>query len=151
MNLKILDIDIIFKMIKDVVLALVPISTILAVFAKSWMDNLSERKKDKQEMQHKALLNVLTLIDEVIAQKIDEKKEKSLDIVLARRYFNELLLSCENMDIIQICTQIIFEEKSEKELWESLYLVRNLIRQELGFKNIPLPQNALFLREKNWK
>lgn len=106
--------------------------------------------KQKRDLKYHALLNALTLIDahysQLLAPSPGQKiKRQYATTEEARRCHNELILTAENMGIIQLFNQIMFEAGSKQQTEPPTVLLnrfRNLIREELGFgEKIPLNED----------
>ncbi|MGL4955637.1 MAG: hypothetical protein ACRC9X_00475, partial [Bacteroidales bacterium] len=109
---------------------------------KQTIQNIQTVELQKREWKYKALLSSLNLIDahlshtlsSVEKQKIDKQYASTQD---ARVCYNNLMLSCENTNIIKLFTSIMFgpkqHEKNPEQQTAILSQYRQLVREELGF------------------
>lgn len=109
---------------------------------KAKIQNQQEVEKQKRQLKYNALLQSLTLMDVILShilipsegQKI---KKQHASIEEARKCHSNLILTCENTDILEMFSLIIFGPKDPNaEITPPTDLLnnyRNLVRKELGF------------------
>ena len=92
----------------------------------------------KRELKYNAILNALILLDgnfsELFKDLGDSVKKQFSTIEEARKVHNELILTCENEEILLVFSKLMFGGSSEPPT-ELLNKFRNLARKELGFGN----------------
>lgn len=99
-------------------------------------------EKQKLDLKYNALMNALTLVDAHYSQLLGLKegqkvKRQYATTEEARRCHNDLILSLENIDIIEMFSLIMFGPKlkilKKEPPTTLLNKFRNMIRKELGF------------------
>lgn len=108
---------------------------------KAQIENQQEIEKQKRQLKYDALLNSLTLIDAHLSQVLipnkDQKIKKQFSTVEeARKCHNNLILTCENTEVLDLFSRIMFGPKNKTEEEPPTVLLnkyRNMIRKELGF------------------
>ena len=129
--------------------------------------NLLEYKdKGLLEIKKVAIFNSLSLIDDFISwstiddgQQVSERKNITpLELTeLGRKCLNELCLTCDNEELINLFLTILFDNnKSSKHvnIFENYAKYRNVARKELGLKEINFDLDKVFigrLATKNMK
>lgn len=127
--------------------------------------NLLEYKdKELLEIKKVAIFNSLSLIDDFISwltiddgQQVAERKSiTSLELTeLGRKCLNELCLTCDNEELINLFLAILFDSDDEKgNIFENYARYRNVARKELGLKEINFNLDRVFigrLSTKNMK
>ena len=94
----------------------------------------------KRNLKHEAYLEALCLVDAHLSHKFDPPKngwivKQHATTEAARRCHSKLILACDNTEIIERFSDLMFGQrvKPEKPLTDLLNEFRNLIRKELGF------------------
>lgn len=115
--------------------------------------NLLEYKsKELLEIKKNAIFNSLSLIDIYISWiTIDDGKEvaERKDITkkelteMGRKCYNELCLTCNNEELINLFLEIMFDDKSNIFVAYSKY--RNAARKELGLNEIDFDKDNVFI------
>ena len=109
---------------------------------KAEIQNKQEVEKQKRQLKYDALLNSLTLIDAHLSQVlIPQEGQKIIKQYAtteeARQCHNNLILTCENDEVLELFSRIMFGPKEqstdEEPLTDLLNEYRNLVRKELGF------------------
>lgn len=107
---------------------------------KAQIQNNQEIEKQKRELKFKSLLSSLTIIDAFFSHKYNangkvfDKQNSSTEEV--RTCHNNLILTCENTEIIDLFTKILLPPKDRSVNQDPIPLLneyRNLVRKELGF------------------
>lgn len=127
---------------------------------KAEIQNQQEVEKQKRQLKYDALLESLTLIDAHLShflipgegQKI---KKQFASVEEARKCHSNLILTCENTDILEMFSLIMFGAKdpnAEKiPPTDLLNDFRNLVRKELGFgTEIPLDRDRAWFGYVNF-
>ena len=127
--------------------------------------NLLEYKdKELLEIKKVAIFNSLSLIDDFISwltiddgQQVAERKSiTSLELTeLGRKCLNELCLTCDNEELINLFLAILFDNGDKSgNVFENYAKYRNVARKELGLKEINFDLDRVFigrLSTKNMK
>lgn len=99
--------------------------------------------KQKQDLKYNALLKSLNLIDAYLSNFIigSSIKKQYATTEESRECYNNLILSCDNQDVIDSFVKIMMEKKPTDETGTQFVLkelqdYRNLIRKELGYGNV---------------
>lgn len=109
---------------------------------KAEIQNTQEIEKQKRQLKYDALLNSLTLIDAHLSHSLlpflEQKiKKQYATTEEARKCHNNLILTCENKEVLELFSNIMFGAKDERVNIEPptdlLNKYRNLVRTELGF------------------
>jgi len=118
---------------------------------KAGIQNQQDVEKQKRQLKYDALLNALTLIDAHLSQALIPSQGQKIKKQYAtteetRKCHSDLILTCENAEILEMFSLIMFgpkeKDQEEKPLTELLNTFRNLVRKELGFGNeIPLDRD----------
>ena len=121
---------------------------------KSEIQNQQEVEKQKRQLKYDALLQSLTLMDANLSHLLipgegQKIKKQFATIEEARKCHSSLILTCENTDILEMFSLIMFGPKDPNAEriapTDLLNGYRNLVRKELGFgTDIPLD------RERAW-
>ena len=107
---------------------------------KSQIQQNQDIQKLKRELQFKSLLNSLSIIDAFFSHHYNakgivfDKQNSSTEDV--RTCHNNLILTCENTEIINLFTKIMLPPKDTSIHQDPIPLLneyRNLVRKELGF------------------
>lgn len=121
---------------------------------KAKIQSEQEIEKQKRQLKYDALLNALILIDAFFSHMLipgpgQKIKKQYATTEEARRCHNSLILTCDNTEIVEKFSLIMFGPKDTEEepipLTDLLNDFRNLVRKELGFGNI-IPLD----RERAW-
>lgn len=105
---------------------------------KAQIQSNQEVEKQKRELKFKSLLNSLSIIDAFLSYKlksnhIDVDKQYSTTEEV-RTCHNNLVLTCENIKILALFTEILLPKDSNNQNpIKLLNEYRNLVREELGF------------------
>jgi hypothetical protein len=107
-------------------------------------------EKQKRDLKYNALLNSLTLIDAHYSQLLapgpgQKIKRQHATTEEARRCHNDLILTSENIELIEMFSLIMFgnNDKVKEPPTTLLNKFRNMIRKDLGFGNeIPLNEET---------
>ncbi|HWN95370.1 MAG TPA: hypothetical protein VNT99_10090 [Methylomirabilota bacterium] len=106
----------------------------------------------KRNLKHEACLEALCLVDAHLSHKFIAPEGGKLvkqyaTTEAARKCHSKLILACDNTEIIDRFSDLMFgsKEKMEKPLTDLLNAFRNLIRKELGFG-----QELSLDRERAW-
>jgi len=104
-----------------------------------------EIEKLKRELKYSSILKSLEIIDAAISHfPFDDNRpdivKQSATTVEARACHNNLILSCDNIEIIELYIEILDVFHSSKEYKikpiEKLIRYRDLVRAELGFGSL---------------
>lgn len=100
----------------------------------------------KRNLKHEACLEALCLVDADLSHKFGVSKQYATTEA-ARRCHSKLILACDNTQIIEKFSDLMFGQrvKPEKPTTDLLNEFRNLIRKELGFG-----QELELDRERAW-
>lgn len=128
---------------------------------KAKIQNQQEVEKQKRQLKYDALLQSLTLMDANLShilipgegQKIKKQHATTEE---ARKCHSSLILTCENTDILEMFSLIMFGPKdpnAEKAPpTDLLNAYRNLVRKELGFgTEIPLDRDRAWFGYGNFE
>ena len=132
---------------------------------KQVKSNLLEYKdKGLLEIKKVAIFNSLSLIDDYISwttiddgRQVSERKNiTTLELTeLGRRCLNELCLTCDNEELINLFLAILFDNGDKSgNTFENYAKYRNVARKELGLKEINFDLDRVFigrLSTKNMK
>ncbi len=110
---------------------------------KSKIQNQQDVEKQKRQLKYDALLNSLTLIDAHLSHYLKPSegqkiKKQFASVEEARKCHNNLILTCEDKDILESFSLIMFganEGAAKTAPTDLLNSYRNLVRKELGFGN----------------
>ena len=121
---------------------------------KSVVESKSETEKSKRELKIEACKQALKIVDAFLSQFIvvnnadgTQLKPAREEVTAAdvRRCHNNLILSCENPEIIELYMSIVLSQYDGEEAFAILERLRNIIREEIGFGKCPNISN-----EKAW-
>ncbi len=128
---------------------------------KAEIQNQQEVEKQKRQLKYDALLQSLTLMDAVLSHLLipaeDQKiKKQYASTEEARKCHSSLILTCENTDILEMFSLIMFGPKDpnaeETPITDLLNKYRNLVRKELGFgTEIPLDRDRAWFGYGNFE
>ena len=120
---------------------------------KQITNNLIEYQNKKLlEIKKEAIFNSLSLIDIYISwltinEKNDLAERKEITVLelteLGRKCYNELCLTCNSQELINLFLDILFNKDSN--IFENYSKYRNLARKELGLKELNLDMNRVFI------
>jgi hypothetical protein len=111
---------------------------------KASVQNSQEIEKQKRELKYKAILTSLNIIDayishlKVLDKSLGKISQQSVSIEEIRSCHSNLILTCDNPEIVRKFTQILFNPKEPNGLLKDNFIdllieYRNLVRLELGF------------------
>jgi len=128
---------------------------------KAEIQNQQEVEKQKRQLKYDALLQSLTLMDAhlshlLIPMEGQKIKKQFATVEEARKCHSSLILTCENTEILEMFSLIMFGPKdpnTEKEPpTDLLNRYRNLVRKELGFgTEIPLDRDRAWFGYANFE
>lgn len=128
---------------------------------KAKIQNQQEVEKQKRQLKYDALLQSLTLMDanlsHILIPNAGQKiKKQYASTEEARKCHSSLILTCENTDILEMFSLIMFGHKdpnAEKIApTDLLNNYRNLVRKELGFgTEIPLDRDRAWFGHGNFE
>ncbi len=109
-----------------------------------------EVEKLKRELKYKSLLSSLSIIDAYLSHVIvppagGQIKKQNATTEDVRICHNNLILTCENTEVVKLFSTIMFNLEPQTPLTDLLNRYRNLVRNELGFGN-----NLELDRERAW-
>lgn len=99
-----------------------------------------EVEKLKRELKYKSLLSSLSIIDAYFSQVFTPPPGGHIKKQIAttedvRTCHNNLILTCENTEVIKLFSTIMFNLEPQTSPTDLLNRYRNLVRKELGFGN----------------
>jgi hypothetical protein len=111
---------------------------------KASIQNSQEIEKQKRELKYKAILTSLNIIDanishvKVLDKSVGKISPQSVSIEEIRSCHSNLILTCDNPEIVAKFTQILLNPIEPNGLFKHnvialLIEYRNLVRRELGF------------------
>ncbi|MCV9927026.1 hypothetical protein OIU83_05160 [Flavobacterium sp. LS1R49] len=128
---------------------------------KAKIQNQQEVEKQKRQLKYDAILLSLTIMDANLShilipsegQKIKKQYASTED---ARKCHNNLILTCENVEILEMFSLIMFGPKDQNAqktpATDLLNSYRNLVRKELGFgTEIPLDRDRAWFGYGNFE
>jgi hypothetical protein len=125
------------------------------------IQNQQEIEKQKRQLKYDALLQSLTLMDANLSHLLvpnegQKIKKQHASTEEARKCHSSLILTCENTDILEMFSLIMFGPKdpnAEKTPpTDLLNNYRNLVRKELGFgTEIPLDRDRAWFGYGNFE
>jgi len=129
---------------------------------KAVIQNDQEIKKLKRDLKYKALLNSLSIIDSHLSNflifkdgtKINKQYSSVIEI---RACHNNLILTCENAEIVALFTKMLSAKENLNEdeisvLMKDLNEYRNWIRMELGFgSELSLDKDFIWFAKVNFE
>jgi hypothetical protein len=128
---------------------------------KAEIQNQQEVEKQKRQLKFDALLKSLILMDAHLSQVLipgegQKIKKQFASTEEARKCHSNLILTCENTEILEMFSIIMFGQNvpdSEKEpLTDLLNKYRNLVRKELDFgTEIPLDRDRAWFGYGNFE
>lgn len=128
---------------------------------KAKIQNQQEVEKQKRQLKYDALLQSLTLMDAnlshiLIPDEGQKIKKQHASTEEARKCHSSLILTCENTDILEMFSLIMFGSKDSNTErtppTDLLNAYRNLVRKELGFgTEIPLDRDRAWFGYGNFE
>jgi cell division protein FtsL len=128
---------------------------------KAEIQNQQEVEKQKRQLKFDALLKSLNLMDAHLSQVLipgdgQKIKKQFATTEEARKCHSSLILTCQNTEILEMFSIIMFGQnvpESEKEpLTDLLNKYRNLVRKELDFgTEIPLDRDIAWFGYGNFE
>ncbi|MGL5914362.1 MAG: hypothetical protein ACRCZB_09375 [Bacteroidales bacterium] len=108
---------------------------------KETLENIQTVEQQKRALKYDALLNSLNLIDAHLSHTLSLVEKQRIDKQYAsteeaRTCYNNLTLSCDNMEILKFFSTIMFDAQSRKTPEQQTALLskyRKMVRKELGF------------------
>lgn len=118
---------------------------------KSDLGRANSIEGQKRKLKYEACLEALSVIDAHFSQLFKEPKPtpQAVSTERARKAHTKLILSCENIQIVEKFSEIYFGPRPgqpQRAPTDLLNEFRNLVRKELGFGANDLP----FDRERAW-
>ncbi len=100
--------------------------------------NQHEVEKQKRQLKYDAIIQSLTILDAHFSQLMNPNKNQKIKLQFintedVRKCHNSLILSCENVELINLFSKILIGAIATPSPMELLNVYRNLVRTELGF------------------
>lgn len=128
----------------------------LAEYKATTIKEAENVHQSRWEIKYHACLDALDIVDAILAQYFDKSTgydpvRAPVDTIRARKCQSSLSISCESPKVAELFTAILFPKKEETvgAITKNLNLLRNAIRNELGFgEDIVFPDHSWIVRLK---
>ena len=154
MDIRIIDNTVSFLDYMPHIIAAISITSTMVITYIQYKTSVeTHRKNSNFDAKKEAIEEALDFLDICISYRKTDSLYQSLNIPMSdaeltergRRVHNKLCLTCENKDIVDCFMKIVAPDEEKYPLFEYYDKFRNMCRKELGFTEIDLPKDKIYL------